>query len=99
MIKLRRLRCSFCRKNHTEVSKLVAGPRVFICDQCVAIASRLMADDSNEDRHQSTFESRVWQKLSSRIRRLFEGGKAPGRFTINSASLTGEAVLRKAWVE
>jgi hypothetical protein len=76
MIKLRRLRCSFCRKNHTEVSKLVAGPRVHICDQCVAIASRLMADDSNEGLPHITFESRVWQTLSTRIRRLFEGGKA-----------------------
>lgn len=76
MIKLRRLRCSFCRKNHNEVLKLVAGPRVYICDECVAIASRLMEDDSNQDRPQSTFESRVWQKLSTRIRRLFERGKA-----------------------
>ena len=74
MIKLRRLRCSFCRKNHTEVSKLVAGPRVYICDQCVTIASRLMEDDSNDNRPQ--LESRVRQKLATRIRRLFEGGKA-----------------------
>jgi ATP-dependent protease Clp ATPase subunit len=49
MIKLRRLRCSFCRKSADEVSKLVAGPRVYICDECVAAASRIMAashDDS-----------------------------------------------------
>jgi len=45
MIKLRRLRCSFCRKNDSEVLKLVAGPRVYICNECVAIASRMMADD------------------------------------------------------
>ncbi len=41
MMKLQK-RCSFCKKTDAEVSKLVAGPRVFICDGCVAVASRLM---------------------------------------------------------
>jgi ATP-dependent protease Clp ATPase subunit len=39
-----RLACSFCGKNETEVNKLVAGPKVFICDECVSIASRIMSD-------------------------------------------------------
>src|SRR5262245_22070758 len=38
------LACSFCGKREDDVAKLVAGPRVYICDACVAIASRLMAD-------------------------------------------------------
>jgi ATP-dependent Clp protease ATP-binding subunit ClpX len=52
MIKLKRLRCSFCRKDETQVAKLVAGPRVYICDQCVTIASRIMegADIGNQPR-------------------------------------------------
>jgi ATP-dependent Clp protease ATP-binding subunit ClpX len=29
------LKCSFCRKTEDEVSKLVAGPDVYICDECV----------------------------------------------------------------
>ena len=36
------LRCSFCNKTEDQVSKLVAGPQVYICDECVAIASRLI---------------------------------------------------------
>lgn len=36
------LRCSFCKKIDAEVVKLVAGPGVHICDECVAVASRLM---------------------------------------------------------
>jgi ATP-dependent Clp protease ATP-binding subunit ClpX len=39
-----RLACSFCGKSAAEVSKLVAGPRVYICDTCVATASRIMSD-------------------------------------------------------
>ena len=27
--------CSFCGKSEHEVRKLIAGPRVFICDQCI----------------------------------------------------------------
>jgi ATP-dependent Clp protease ATP-binding subunit ClpX len=42
----RKLVCSFCGKNEKQVAKLVAGPRVFICDECVAIASALMRDDA-----------------------------------------------------
>jgi ATP-dependent Clp protease ATP-binding subunit ClpX len=31
----RRLRCNFCGKSQDEVEKLVAGPRVYICNECV----------------------------------------------------------------
>ena len=36
------LRCSFCRRPEADVAKLVAGPRVYICDRCVAIATEMM---------------------------------------------------------
>jgi ATP-dependent protease Clp ATPase subunit len=36
------LRCSFCGKSEAEVHKLVAGPQVYICDECVGVAARLM---------------------------------------------------------
>jgi len=76
MIRFRRLRCSFCRKNNSEVLKLVAGPRVYICDECVAIASRLMSDDSQNDSESRTVEPTRLQKLSARVRRLFDDGEA-----------------------
>jgi ATP-dependent protease Clp ATPase subunit len=40
----RDLACSFCGKSEHQVAKLVAGPGVFICDACVAIAARIMRD-------------------------------------------------------
>ena len=70
MIKLRRLRCSFCGKNDSEVSKLVAGPRVYICDKCVAVASRLMEGGSHDDSPPKV-ESTFWRKFSTRARQLF----------------------------
>ena len=75
MFKLRRLRCSFCGKRDAEVSKLVAGPRVYICDECVAVASRLMdggTDDGQRLKNGPTF----WRKLLTRARRLLRGGGA-----------------------
>ena len=38
------LRCSFCKKTEDQVEKLVAGPDVYICDECVTVASRLMLE-------------------------------------------------------
>ena len=46
----RKLACSFCGKSEADVAKLVAGPRrVFICDQCVAAARKMMAEDGVAD--------------------------------------------------
>jgi ATP-dependent Clp protease ATP-binding subunit ClpX len=38
------LYCSFCGKHDDEVFKLVAGPNVFICDECVAAAQQIITD-------------------------------------------------------
>lgn len=35
-------RCSFCGKPATEVGKLVAGPGVYICDECVALSASII---------------------------------------------------------
>jgi ATP-dependent Clp protease ATP-binding subunit ClpX len=33
------LYCSFCGKNQHEVRKLIAGPSVFVCDECIALCN------------------------------------------------------------
>ena len=37
--------CSFCGKRHDKVSKLIAGPDVNICDECVKLCSEIVAED------------------------------------------------------
>lgn len=76
MIKPRRLRCSFCRKDETRVSKLVAGPRVYICDECVAAASRIMDGGTPGDGRTLDAEPPAWRRLLARARRLWRGGGA-----------------------
>jgi len=39
------LRCSFCNKDQNDVRKLIAGPTVFICDECVEVCNDIIADD------------------------------------------------------
>jgi ATP-dependent Clp protease ATP-binding subunit ClpX len=37
--------CSFCGKRHDEVNKLIAGPDVNICDECVSLCGEIVAED------------------------------------------------------
>ena len=39
-------RCSFCGKGQDEVRKLIAGPGVFICDQCIELCQEALNDDT-----------------------------------------------------
>jgi hypothetical protein len=39
---LRRLNCSFCGKKASEVSKLLGGPKVHICDACVGVCNKIL---------------------------------------------------------
>lgn len=38
------LRCSFCNKAEKAVGKLIAGPTVFICDECVQVCNDIIAN-------------------------------------------------------
>jgi len=44
------LRCSFCGKNREEVRKLIAGPTVYICDECIDLCNDIIADEWEEDK-------------------------------------------------
>src|SRR5437870_1418744 len=39
------LHCSFCGKNQHEVRKLIAGPSVYVCDECVALCNEIIHED------------------------------------------------------
>ncbi len=42
-------RCSFCGKPQSQVKHLVAGPNVFICNECISLCQEIMAEDTDED--------------------------------------------------
>ena len=39
------LYCSFCGKSQHEVKKLIAGPSVFICDECIDLCNDIIRDE------------------------------------------------------
>jgi ATP-dependent Clp protease ATP-binding subunit ClpX len=52
------LKCSFCGKGQKEVRKLIAGPTVYICDECVTLCNEIMAEE-----FESSFDINITQKL------------------------------------
>jgi len=51
--------CSFCGKAQEEVGKLIAGPNVYICDECIALCNEIVMDSSREEIPAAEFEPPV----------------------------------------
>lgn len=45
------MHCSFCGKNRSEVRKLISGPNVYICDECVGLCDEIIAQDEQPAAH------------------------------------------------
>jgi ATP-dependent Clp protease ATP-binding subunit ClpX len=48
------LQCSFCGKSQKEVKKLIAGPNVYICDECIGLCNDIIAEEVERDETLST---------------------------------------------
>ena len=55
-IKDKSVRCSFCGKLQNDVKSLIAGPGVYICDQCVALCEDIIADMDEEKQKESDLD-------------------------------------------
>jgi hypothetical protein len=51
--------CSFCLKAAADVATLVAGPGVFICDECVALSAEIIANKPDFMPHVDTWERQI----------------------------------------
>ena len=52
------LYCSFCGKSQDEVRKLIAGPTVYICDECIELCNEIIAEEyEKEELGHAAFES------------------------------------------
>ena len=43
------IKCSFCGKSQDAVDRIIAGPGVFICDECIKICSNILEDENFEE--------------------------------------------------
>lgn len=71
-MKGRKLHCSFCKKDENQVARLVAGPDVYICDVCVAIATQIIKDDSSTP-DPPAVKTSFLKKLLEAVRGLVNG--------------------------
>ena len=74
--------CSFCRKDSAHVTKMVAGPRrwlvgprVYICDACVAVSARLMGPDAAATPPVEAPRA-SWRTFVDRVARYLPGQRA-----------------------
>lgn len=50
----RQLKCSFCGKNQEQVRRLIAGPNVYICDECVELCDEIIQEEVEETTEEET---------------------------------------------
>jgi ATP-dependent protease Clp ATPase subunit len=79
------LRCSFCGKGEHNVRKLVAGPQVFICDECVELSMTLIRDEGSSFYLRKPAE---YRKLAEDNVRIAEAAGVPREKAQAAASQT-----------
>ena len=47
------IHCSFCGKSQDEVDKIIAGPGVYICNECVALCQEIIDEEVSQERQES----------------------------------------------
>ena len=52
------LRCSFCGKTQEEVKKIIAGPTVYICDECIDLCNEIM-EEEYQNEHPEQFQQEL----------------------------------------
>ena len=50
----RQLKCSFCGKTQDQVRRLIAGPNVYICDECVELCDEIIQEEIEETMEEDT---------------------------------------------
>ena len=58
----KQLFCSFCGKSQAEVKKLVAGPSVFICNECISLCNDILNEDTVHEKNEKNHY--LLQKIS-----------------------------------
>ncbi len=63
------LSCSFCGKSQREVKKLIAGPTVYICDECIELCNDIIAEEQNK---QELLKSRSGVPKPQEIKKILD---------------------------
>ena len=77
----RHLRCSFCGKSRDEVRKLIAGPTVYICDECVNLCNDIIAEDWEEAKEEISSKLKKPAKSNIILISMSSGRIGPKKFS------------------
>ncbi len=84
------LRCSFCGKPAQQVKKLIAGPSVYICDECVEICNDILLEEGHVAIHHTSGDALAVPRheLTSVVRTL---DQAVGAIGLTNAAVADDA--------
>jgi hypothetical protein len=75
------LTCSFCGKNQNQVRKLIAGPKVYICDECIDLCNDIIEKECQHDANFTGSET-VPEKPLAQVERDEEEDESAGRVQV-----------------
>ncbi len=93
--------CSFCGKRRREVRKLISGPRVFICDECVALCNDILSKEEAHERPKYPKPTEVVEELDryavgqTRAKKTLSVAVYNHYKRIQSRGRTGEVEIQK----
>ena len=85
---LEALTCSFCNKSQSEVAKLVAGPGVYICNECIDLCNQIISQELDCNADQPTRRNRSTKSKDPTTIKAWEG--------LSDEDLLGEMVRAHA---
>ena len=79
-------RCSFCGKSQDDVYVLIAGPAVFICDECVDLSNDILMEKQRPARWRFVAAGRAWRISLRATLRALTFGLTPRRASPDTES-------------
>jgi len=95
------LRCSFCGKSRQDVRKLISGPKVFVCDECVTLCNEIIAKEEESFERSYPKPLEIYEELNKYIIGQFDAKKTLAVAVynhykrINSTARPGDVELAK----
>ena len=68
--------CSFCGKSHSEVKKLIAGPGVYICNECISLCNEILAEEEEREAQEQTVPSPTPEEIKAVLDQYVIGQEA-----------------------
>ena len=103
------IKCSFCGKKQEEVERIIAGPGVYICDECIGVCSEIVNEEmDSQDIAENNFDGIIKEKNhllhstkrkglgigTQSVRRMAEKNDGSCNFTYEDGVFTAKVMLR-----